>query len=101
MESRILSAEHARESGVAEQWEEGNEQWWDWYLSLAADDDAPVALESVDPPVAVPLPSLEELREELWTPYELSDEQSERFRAQGARGTGLFARRREGGKAGY
>ena len=25
----------------------------------------------------------------------------ERFRAQGARGTGLFARRREGGKAGY
>jgi len=25
----------------------------------------------------------------------------ERFRQQGARGTGLFARRREGGKAGY
>lgn len=25
----------------------------------------------------------------------------ERFRAQGARGTGLFARRRDGGKAGY
>lgn len=83
MESRILSAEHARESGVAEQWEEGNEQWWDWYLSLAADDDAPVALESVDPPPAVPLPSLDELRDELWSTYDLSDAQADAFRTQG------------------
>ncbi len=83
MDSRILSAEHARESGVAEQWQEGNEQWWDWYLSLAAGDGAPVELKEVAPPEAVALPSLEELREELATPYALTDAQAERFRAQG------------------
>lgn len=82
MDSRILSAEHARESGVEEQWTEGNEQWWDWYLSLAA-DDAPKELTQVAPPAPVALPTLQELRLELATPHVLTDDQSERFRAEG------------------
>ncbi|MBA2349024.1 MAG: phytanoyl-CoA dioxygenase family protein [Solirubrobacterales bacterium] len=84
MDSRILSAEHARESGVETQWEQSNADWWDWYLSLASDEDALTELVEVDPP---PEPacalSVDELREELATPYDLAAEDGERFRAEG------------------
>ncbi|PTL54349.1 phytanoyl-CoA dioxygenase family protein [Paraconexibacter algicola] len=84
MDSRILSAEHARESGVDRPWEQTNEDWWDWYLSLAdARDGAPTELVAVDPPDAVALPTLDELREELATPYELGSEAVERFERDG------------------
>ena len=69
MDSRILSAEHARESGVEEQWDKCNEDWWDWYLSLASDDDTPTELVELAPPPAPEVAlSVEELREELATP---------------------------------
>ena len=54
MESRILSAAHAKQSGVDEPWGDGNEAWWDWYLSLADDDDG--APSAGAPAVAVSLP---------------------------------------------
>ena len=54
MDSRILSAEHAREAGVAKPWEQSNEDWWDWYLSLAdTSDGEPQALVEVPPPEPV------------------------------------------------
>ena len=83
MDSRILSAEHAKQSGVDEQWQEGNEAWWDWYLSLADDGAAPGELVAAAPPEPVALPSIEELRDELATPFALADEQAERFRTDG------------------
>ena len=83
MDSRILSADHAKASGVAEQWTEGNEQWWDWYLSLAADDGAPAELVEVAAPPVVALPSLAQLRAELAEPYALTGAQTERFRREG------------------
>lgn len=82
--SRILSAEHARESGVDQAWEQTNEEWWDWYLSLAdASDGAPAELVTVDPPAAVDVPSLADLRTELSEPYALSADQRRRFRTDG------------------
>ena len=81
--SRILTAEHARESGVDQPWEESNGAWWDWYLSLAAEDDGPVELVEVDPPAAVDPLGLAELEEELRTPYALDDADGARFRAEG------------------
>jgi ectoine hydroxylase-related dioxygenase (phytanoyl-CoA dioxygenase family) len=83
MDSRILSTEHAEASGVAERWDESNEAWWDWYLSLADDSGTPAELVDVAPPDDVDLPSLAELRDELATPYALSGEQTDRFRADG------------------
>lgn len=83
MDSRILSAEHARASGVDEQWQAGNEEWWDWYLSLADPADTPTELVALAAPEAVPTPSAAELREELAEPYALGDAQAERFRAEG------------------
>lgn len=83
MDSRILSSEHAAESGVAGPWTGSNEAWWDWYLSLADDDRAPQELVAVPPPAPVDLPSIAELRDELATPLALSDDQTARFRADG------------------
>ncbi len=80
MDSRILSAEHARESGVDKPWQQTNEDWWDWYLSLAdAGDAAPTTLAELDPPSEVPLPTLDELREELASPYEPAQDDLGRF----------------------
>jgi ectoine hydroxylase-related dioxygenase (phytanoyl-CoA dioxygenase family) len=83
-ESRILTAEHARESGVDRTWEDSNGAWWDWYLSLAADDEgAPAELVAVDPPEAVEPASVADLTGELATPYALTDAQAEAFRERG------------------
>lgn len=85
MDSRILSAEHARESGVAKPWEQSNEDWWDWYLSLADSSEAEpgAALVEVPPPEPVAAPSLSDLRSELAEPYSLSDAARKRFAAEG------------------
>jgi hypothetical protein len=82
-DSRILTAEHARESGVDKPWEASNAAWWDWYLSLAAEDGATAELVEADPPEPVEPLTIAELTEELATPYELTDAQREGFREQG------------------
>lgn len=82
-DSRILSAEHARESGVDQPWEASNGAWWDWYLSLAAEDEGPVELVHADPPAPVDPLTTAELEEELRTPYGLTDELRDRFREEG------------------
>jgi ectoine hydroxylase-related dioxygenase (phytanoyl-CoA dioxygenase family) len=82
-DSRILSAEHARESGVDKPWEASNGAWWDWYLSLAAEDGEPAELLAVDPPEQVDPLSTAELAEELREPYALTDEQRRAFAEDG------------------
>lgn len=84
MDSRILSAEHARESGVDKPWQQTNEDWWDWYLSLAdAGDAPPTTLAELDPPSEVPLPTIDELRDELATPYAPAQDDLARFARDG------------------
>lgn len=82
-DSRILSVEHARESGVDRPWEASNGAWWDWYLSLATDDGAPAELVRVDPPEAVEPLALDALTAELAEPYVLTDAQREAFAERG------------------
>lgn len=84
MDSRILSAEHAHESGVAKPWEQSNEDWWDWYLSLAdTAEGEPAALAELSPPEPVAAPSVDELCAELAEPYTLNAAARERFAAEG------------------
>lgn len=67
-------------SDVAVEWDRGNDQWWDWYMSLA-DGPAPDG-PLVDPPAhdPGPLPSDDEIAAELAVAYPLTDEQITRFR---------------------
>lgn len=63
-------------------WDRGNDQWWDWYMSLAAnpaDAGAPVPGPQ---PYAGPLPSDAEVAAELATPYALSGPQVAAFAAE-------------------
>ncbi len=87
-------------SDVAPAWDRGNDQWWDWYMSLAERPDTPAAL--VEPPAhdPGPLPSDEQVAEELAAPYPVTTEQVAAFRREafvklpGVVGPGALARLR-------
>lgn len=69
-------------SHVAVEWDRGNDQWWDWYMSLA-DGPAPDG-PLTDPPAHSPgpLPSDDELAAELSEPYPITDAQVAAYRAE-------------------
>ena len=86
---------------VALEWDRGNDQWWDWYMSLAdgpAPDGPLVSLPAHDPG---PLPSDDQVAAELAEPYPVSPAQVAHFRAEtfvklpGVLGPGAVARLRE------
>ncbi|OJY45919.1 phytanoyl-CoA dioxygenase family protein [Pseudonocardia sp. 73-21] len=69
-------------SDVAVEWDRGNDQWWDWYMSLA-DSPAPVGpLVDVAEADPGPLPSDDEVAAELAVPYPVTDTQVASFRAE-------------------
>ncbi|WP_428343006.1 phytanoyl-CoA dioxygenase family protein [Mycobacterium sp.] len=76
------SAAAGKASDVAVAWDRGNEQWWDWYMSLA-DGPAPDG-PLVGPPPHDPglLPSDHEVATELAEPYPITAAQVERFRKE-------------------
>jgi hypothetical protein len=89
-----LTGENAAQADVDQPWEQDNQAWWDWYVSLAADDgeigrrgdpaasaeaDRCLALELRDDAVA----SDREIALELERPYPLSDDHRTFFRANG------------------
>ncbi len=69
-----------RDGGLDQEWAGDDQDWWDWYVTLAENDDAPTAL------VAGPgLPDVdpaddEQLQVELAAPYRLDAAQREAFR---------------------
>jgi phytanoyl-CoA dioxygenase PhyH len=67
---------------VAVEWDRGNDQWWDWYMSLADGPAADGPL--VDPPAHDPgrLPSDDEIVTELELAYPITAEQIQRFRTE-------------------
>ncbi len=62
---------NAKTSSIDEAWTGNNEQWWDWYLSLADNSQESVNEEElIIQPEYIPdkIPSLEELKKELAEP---------------------------------
>ncbi len=78
-ESSLLQPAN-RDGGIDQDWAGDNQDWWDWYVTLGENDEAPIAL------VAGPgLPDVdpaddEQLRVELAAPYRLDAAQREAFR---------------------
>jgi phytanoyl-CoA dioxygenase PhyH len=67
---------------VAVEWDRGNDQWWNWYMSLA-DGAAPEGpLVEVAPHDPGPLPSDAEVAAELAEPYPITAGQVAAFRAE-------------------
>ncbi len=73
----------ANRSGALEQaWDGDDQQWWDWYVSLAANDAPPARLlPGPGLPDAAPAGD-DELATLLQEPYELEPEQRNHFREQ-------------------
>ncbi|HEY2224369.1 phytanoyl-CoA dioxygenase family protein [Actinomycetospora sp.] len=68
---------------VAPAWDGDNEQWWDWYMSLAENPDEAVGLMEVPVPDPGPLPDDDAVVAELGVPYELPSGAVEAFAADG------------------
>ncbi len=78
--SATTAAGSASDVDVA--WDRGNDQWWNWYMSLA-DGGAPDGpLVEVAPHDPGPLPSDDEVVAELAEPYPITDAQVAAFRAE-------------------
>ncbi|MBM7068998.1 phytanoyl-CoA dioxygenase family protein [Actibacterium sp. 188UL27-1] len=61
------------DTDVSQPWDKDNQAWWDWYVSLADNEDEITTFEAVAPLPDLPLPSDEAVIAELAAPYELTD----------------------------
>jgi hypothetical protein len=68
---------------VSQPWDKDNQAWWDWYVSLAANDGADDAVLAAAPLPDVEIPSDDAVIAELSTPYALTDDQIAFFRENG------------------
>lgn len=72
------------DSNLHQNWEGSNEEWWDWYISLADNSRDPVDKENLialpDIEVSSTL-SLEDFKRELAEPYPLSEQQIKQFQS--------------------
>ncbi len=80
----FLHRANAADEGIHERWAASNEQWWDWYLSLAYDEEPDRGPAVRVPPLPdLPAPSLAELEAELDAPFALAPEAIQSFRREG------------------
>lgn len=80
-----LPTANAKTDSIDEAWTGTNEQWWNWYISLADNSQQPVDPERliVQPEQAhQEMPTIEELRRELAEPFPISDRQIKQFQAE-------------------
>jgi hypothetical protein len=81
----MLAGKNAMETGINQTWQQDNQAWWDWYVTLA--DNSNQQDESVLiqlPPVChFDMPSDKQIECELTEPYILTREQCLKFRKNG------------------
>ncbi|MBR8838153.1 MAG: phytanoyl-CoA dioxygenase family protein [Stigonema ocellatum SAG 48.90 = DSM 106950] len=80
-----LPAANAETDGIHETWTGTNEQWWNWYISLADNNKESLNQETLIPQneqVALQVPSIKELQQELAEPYPISEDQIQQFQTE-------------------
>ncbi len=80
-----LPSANSKTDSINETWTGSNEQWWNWYISLADNSQQPVNRERlISPPeqVAQKVPSIQELQKELAEPYPISEHQIQTFQTE-------------------
>ncbi len=83
--NRYLSTDHARSMGIKQEWDRDNQQWWDWYMSLAENDSGPSERPLIELPeqISHTAPDRSALVDQLHEPFALSSEHIEYFRCNG------------------
>ena len=80
----MLVGENARQSDVTQSWEQDNQAWWDWYVTLAENESQSTDdLVDAAPIQAIDLPSDADIADELNTLYQLTPDKCEAFRRDG------------------
>ncbi len=81
----FLTSDHASSDRIDQAWDQDNQQWWDWYMSLAENDagDAEPQLEELPPAAVVDFPTADELSEHLQAPYTIDQDQIDAFQRDG------------------
>ncbi|MFK7735420.1 MAG: phytanoyl-CoA dioxygenase family protein [Pirellulaceae bacterium] len=82
---QYLSGDHAKSTQTDIEWDQDNQQWWDWYMSLAenAPGEGEENLIELPKPATYPAPNEQALVEELSQPFSLSPSQVESFQSHG------------------
>ena len=73
-QNRFLTGDNAARTDVNQAWEQDNQAWWDWYVSLADNQDGEVTLQDLPPTPAIAEPDDATLVAELAEPYALTDD---------------------------
>ncbi|MEE2932100.1 MAG: phytanoyl-CoA dioxygenase family protein [Pseudomonadota bacterium] len=80
----LLVGENALQADVNQPWEQDNQAWWDWYVTLAENiEEQPVELMPMSSVQVKDLPSDEAIIEELRTPFPLSSKDRGEFQQNG------------------
>lgn len=80
----LLVGDNATSTGINQQWEQDNQAWWDWYVTLADNPDQTddALLEVPTLPIGS-VPDDQAIADELSTPYDLSSDDLIFFRDNG------------------
>ena len=65
---------------ISKPWDKDNQAWWDWYVSLADNDDKENEIIIADPLPDITIPSDDEVILELAKPYHLTNYQIDFFK---------------------
>lgn len=83
--NNMLVGENAQTSDINQSWEQDNQAWWDWYVTLADNGDQQHVGPLIELPSSPPidLPSDNDIASELNAPYDLTEDQRFAFREDG------------------
>lgn len=81
---QYLSKEHAQSGEIGQEWDQDNQQWWDWYMSLAENGpEGQPSLIELPPPKKYPQPDAEAMATELCQPFACSEAAVQYFQRNG------------------
>ena len=79
----MLEGQNALGEDLNQYWEQDNQAWWDWYVTLADNKDNATNFIDIPPIQHLDMPSDSELGVELSTPYKLTKDHKLAFRRDG------------------
>ncbi|MDC1173402.1 phytanoyl-CoA dioxygenase family protein [Methylophilaceae bacterium] len=79
----MLVGQNALSEDLNQHWEQDNQAWWDWYVTLADNKDNATSIIDIPPIQHLDMPSDSELGVELSTPYKLTKDHKLAFRRDG------------------
>jgi hypothetical protein len=83
--NEMIMGQNALNTDINHSWQQDNQAWWDWYLTLADNRDQPDNDALVDLPPTPPfnMPSDNDIEAELIAPYNLTEDHCLAFRRDG------------------